>query len=88
MAATNSPLFAGLPDLPYIESTEPARIALDAFRTAIAVQVSKILDLDLDKVYAGIQTTKDYDVNIAIPRFRLKGDPKALAKKVADEVNT
>lgn len=87
MASTNSPLFAGLPPLPEVPGTEPQRIALDAFRIAVADQVSKSLDLDIEKVFEGVQVgAKGCDCNIAIPRFRLKGDAKALAKKVADEV--
>lgn len=86
-ASTNSSLFAGLPDLPHVAGTEPNRIALDAFRTAIAVQVSKSIGVDVDKVYEGIQVgAKGCDCNVALPRFKLKGDVKVLAQKAAEEV--
>lgn len=89
MASTNSPLFAGLPPLPHVPGTEPERIALDAFRIAIADQVARSLNLDIAKVYEGVQYgPKGSDCNLAIPRFRLKEDAKVLAKKVADEVSS
>lgn len=88
MASTNSPLFAGLPPLPQVPGTEPERIALDAFRIAIADQVARSLNLDIAKVYEGVQYgAKGADCNLAIPRFRLKEDAKALAQKVASEVS-
>lgn len=88
----NLPLFSGLPPLPAVKGAEPARIALDAFRIAAAVQVAEIFDLGkdaeaLEKTLVGIEAgKKDADLQLAVPRFRLKGDPKALAKKLADEV--
>ena len=87
-STNNSSLFAGLPELPLIPETEPARICLDAFRTAIAVQVSKSIGVDREKVYEAIQTgTKGCDCNLAIPRFKLKEDAKTVAKRVAEEVS-
>ena len=84
---TNSHLYAGLPELPLVPNTEPARIALDAFRIAIASQVCKTLNIDIQKVYEAIQTgTKGCDCNLAIPRFKLKEDAKIVAARVADEV--
>lgn len=87
-------LFASLPPLPIPNGAEPSRIALDAFRTAVAVQVAEILNLphsdpaDLERVWMGVESGKKEggDLTIAVPRFRIKGsDPKALAKKVQDE---
>lgn len=90
-AASNTPLFAGLPDLPYVPNSEPTRIALDAFRTAIAVQAASAIGhgLSVEAVYAGVQIgAKGCDCNIAIPRFRLKEDAKAIAKRVEEQVCT
>jgi arginyl-tRNA synthetase len=42
--------------------------------------------IDLEKAYEGVESgKKGADLAVAVPRFRLKGDPKALAKKVVDE---
>ncbi|KAH9807544.1 hypothetical protein DFH28DRAFT_1100938 [Melampsora americana] len=87
------PLFASLPPLPILDGSEPSRIALDAFRTAVAVQVAGILDLptsspgQLEKIWAGVESGKKEggDLTVAVPRFRLKGDPKAFALKVQEE---
>jgi arginyl-tRNA synthetase len=88
MASTNSQLFAGLPPLPNVPGTEPERIVLDAFRIAVADQVAKCLNLDIAKVFEGVQFgSKGFDCNVAIPRFRLKEDAKKLAQKVVDEVS-
>lgn len=85
--STNSGLYAGLPPLPHVEGAEPQRIAMDAFKLAIADQVSKILDISPAKVFEAVQTSaKGCDCNIAVPRFKLGGDAKALAKRVAEEV--
>lgn len=87
-------LFASLPPLPIPAGAEPDRIALDAFRTAVAVQVAEILGLptqapgELEKIWSGVESGKKDggDLTVAVPRFRLKGDPKAMALKVQDEV--
>lgn len=71
--------------LPFIANTEPERCVLDNYRTACAVQLSKHLDIPLEKAFEGVHTgTKNGDFHIALPRFRLPGDVKALAQKVHD----
>ncbi|PLW35651.1 hypothetical protein PCASD_10240 [Puccinia coronata f. sp. avenae] len=91
------PLLASLPPLPIPVGAEPSRNVLDAFRTAVAVQVAEILSLphsdptDLERIWAGVESGKKEggDLTIAVPRFRIKGsDPKQLAKKIQDEFKT
>jgi hypothetical protein len=91
------PLLASLPPLPIPVGAEPSRNVLDAFRTAVAVQVAEILSLphsdptDLERIWAGVESGKKEggDLTIAVPRFRIKGsDPKQLAKKIQDEVSS
>lgn len=87
--STNSGLYAGLPALPHVEGAEPGRIALDAFKLAIADQVSKITGVAPKAVFDAVQTSaKGCDCNIAVPRFKLGGDAKAHAKRIAEEVHT
>lgn len=84
----NSGLYAGLPALPHVAGAEPERIAMDAFKLAIADQVSKILDISPEVVFQAVQTgAKGCDCNIAVPRFKLGGDAKAHAKKVAEQAS-
>ncbi|MBW0541595.1 hypothetical protein O181_081310 [Austropuccinia psidii MF-1] len=87
-------LFDSLPPLPIPLGAEPSLIALDAFRTAVAVQVAEILGLpssqpaELAQIWQGIESGKKEggDLTVAVPRFRIKGsDPKTLAKKIQDE---
>ncbi|KAG0142091.1 hypothetical protein CROQUDRAFT_50757 [Cronartium quercuum f. sp. fusiforme G11] len=88
------PLFASLPPLPILDGAEPTRIALDAFRIAVAVQVAEIFNLpnnqpgELEKIWLGVESGKKEggDLTVAVPRFRIKGgDPKTLAIKLQDE---
>jgi arginyl-tRNA synthetase len=75
--------------LPSVSGTNPELAVIDAFRIAIAVALTKILGLDLEAAYAGIDTTKkltNAQFLVPIPRFRLPGNPTELAKKVAEEV--
>ncbi|OAV94648.1 arginyl-tRNA synthetase [Puccinia triticina 1-1 BBBD Race 1] len=91
------PLLAALPPLPIPPGAEPARNVLDAFRTAVAIQVAHILALphalpaDLERIWAGVESGKKEggDLTIAVPRFRIKGaDPKQLATKIQDQFKT
>lgn len=90
MATANSPLYSGLPPLPEVAAAEPARIALDAFRLAIADQVAKSLKLDVAKLYdAVLINTKGCDANLAMARFKTKEeDAKSMAERVVKEVGT
>ncbi|POV94558.1 hypothetical protein PSHT_16145 [Puccinia striiformis] len=73
---------------------QPPRNVLDAFGSAVAVQVAEILGLplsdpnDLERILNGAKSGKKEggDLTIAVPRFRIKGsDPKQLAQKIRDE---
>lgn len=96
MSTAALPLFASLPPLPIPEGAEPSRIALDAFRTAVALQVAEILGLphtgpgEFQKIWLGVESGKKEggDLTVAVPRFRLKGDPKANALKVQTEASS
>jgi len=87
---TNSPLFAGLPPLPTLAGAEPERIAMDAFRLAIADGVTKIYpEIPLQAAYEAVAagaSVKGADASIATPRFKMvKGNPKEIAEKIAKE---
>ncbi|KAH9454608.1 hypothetical protein Pst134EB_014679 [Puccinia striiformis f. sp. tritici] len=73
---------------------QPPRNILDAFGSAVAVQVAEILGLplsdpnDLERILNGAKSGKKEggDLTIAVTRFRIKGsDPKQLAQKIRDE---
>ncbi|CAH7671253.1 hypothetical protein BY996DRAFT_6408153 [Phakopsora pachyrhizi] len=89
------PLYSDLSPLPILKVSEPTRIALDAFRIAVSVQLAEILGLpnssptELESIWNGVESGKKEggDLTVAIPRFRIKGsDPKELAKKVENEI--
>lgn len=83
---SNSGIYAGLPAVPPCPGAEPERIVMDAFRLAIADQVHRTLQMDIGRVYEALQIgAKTNDCSLPIPRFRLKEDAKAVAKKVAEE---
>ena len=77
--------YATLPQLP---GTDFSRCALDAFRTACAVHLSRYLGIELEAAYAGVDISKqkETDFTVAVPRFRLKEKPQDVAKKVIDSV--
>ncbi|PWN42805.1 arginyl-tRNA synthetase [Ceraceosorus guamensis] len=80
------PLLSQLPELPSLEGADPLRNPIDAFRLAIAHQLAGILNLDLQKVYDGVQVhTKGADFIATLPRFRLPGKPMEWAEKVEKE---
>ncbi|KAJ3712407.1 arginyl-tRNA synthetase [Lentinula raphanica] len=59
---------------------------LDAYRSAIASQLSLSLDIPLDAAYEGVDYgKKGIDFTVAVPRFRLKEKPAVLADKVVSE---
>lgn len=84
-----SSLTANLPPLPQVPGTEPERVVLDSFRTAIAKLVAEALpSLTLEQVYSGVDYgKKGVDFTIALPRFRLGGKVEEHAKKVLDKVS-
>lgn len=93
MASTSTWHNVKLPDLPQADGILPETAALDAFKLAAAQYVARSLELPLDKALEGIESGRtgksmSADFQVAVPRFRLKGDPKAFAKKIADEVRS
>jgi arginyl-tRNA synthetase len=92
MSHTTTPLAytqASLPALPHVPGTDPARSALDLFRTAIAARlVAALPALSLEQAYAGVDYgKKGEDFTVALPRFRLPGGTDVLAKAVTDSVS-
>lgn len=80
-------VITSLGPLPSLPDVDPTRNPLDAFRLDIASQLSKILELPLEKVYEGVATgSKVGDFSVAVPRFRLPGKPNELAEKIGKEV--
>lgn len=69
---------------PHIEGTNPSRVPLDLFRTAVAVQVNRAIpSLTLEKIFDGVDILKkEGDFSVAMPRFRLGGKPDDWATKV------
>lgn len=81
-------LLQQLPKLPVVEGTDPARFPMDAFRLAVTDQVSKLLNVEPEKVFEAVQLhAKDVDLVVALPRFRLPGKPQEIAAKLASEVS-
>lgn len=80
------------PPLPTLAGVEPELIALDAFKLAVADQVSKILEVPLEKAYEGVESGKTGkgvagDFCVAVPRFRLAGKPNEIGEKLAAGVS-
>jgi len=73
--------------LPVVEGTEPHRCALDAFRIAIAQQITKTFpNVPIEKAYEGVDySKKDSDFTVALPRFKLGGKPADLSAKFKQE---
>jgi hypothetical protein len=81
-----------LPVLPETTFATPSTSVLDAFKLSAAVRVSASLGITLEQAWDGVESGKVGknvigDFSLAIPRFRLKGDPKALAQKIVDNVS-
>lgn len=88
MSAYAQKVIDDLGPLPTHPSADPLRNPLDAFRLAIASQLSKGLELPLETVYEAVQTTsKLADFSVAFPRFKLKGKPNEHAERLAKEVS-
>ena len=80
------PLFQRLPKLPELEGTDPARAPQDAFRLAIADQLSKTLGTSLKDTFLAVATGgKECDYKVVLPRFRLPTKVDELQAKVLDE---
>ncbi|KAM0755895.1 arginyl-tRNA synthetase [Meredithblackwellia eburnea MCA 4105] len=81
---------SSLPTLPSVAGASPSSSALDTFKIATAHHVSKVLDIPIEKAFEGVESGKTGkgvkgDFNVAVPRFKLKGDVKAFAQKIVDE---
>ncbi|PKI82939.1 arginine--tRNA ligase [Malassezia vespertilionis] len=66
------PFFHRLPPLPKLEGTDPGTAPQDAFRLAIADQLSQILGVPLNDVFLAVAMGgKGCDYKVVLPRFRL-----------------
>lgn len=76
-----------LQDLPAVEGTEPHRSVLDAFRIAIAQQITRTFpNVPIEKAYEGVDySKKDSDFTVALPRFKMGGKPAELSAKFKQE---
>lgn len=80
------PLFQRLPKLPELEGTDPARAPQDAFRLAIADQLSKSIGTPLKDTFLAVATGgKECDYKVVLPRFRLPTKVDELQEKVLTE---
>lgn len=66
---------------------------LEYFKLATAEYLSKTLDITLEFAYSAVESGKTGkgavgDLAIALPKFRLKTDPKANVAKVLDNVSS
>jgi len=87
-SASNHPLFSAFsPHLPVLASAEPTKIALDAFKLAGAMQIAKTFNVDLGFAFDAVETgKKGADLNLPVPKLRIKGDPKKMAQELAAAV--
>lgn len=70
----------------------PTTSPLDQFKLSCATHVSRVFSIPLETAYLGIESGKTGktvkgDFTVAVPRFRLKGNPADWAKKLVDELN-
>lgn len=80
------PLFQRLPKLPALEGTDPARAPQDAFRLAIADQLSQSLGIPLKDVFLAVAPGgREADFKVVLPRFRLPTKVDELQAKVLNE---
>lgn len=86
MSYSGTPQPIPAPESPFapVPGTEPTRVPLDLYRTAVAVQVNRAIPtLSVDKIFEGVDIfKKDGDFCVAIPRFRLGGKPDEWTAKV------
>lgn len=79
------PLFHELPALPALDGTDPARAPQDAFRLAIADQLSRVLGTPLQDTFLAVAPGgKEADFKVVLPRFRLPAKPDELQAKVLE----
>ncbi|KAL4401224.1 arginyl-tRNA synthetase [Malassezia pachydermatis] len=79
------PFFQQLPKLPSLEGTDAARAPQDAFRLAIAAQLSEVLGISLQDAFLAVAPGgKEADFKVVLPRFRLPAKIDELQAKVLD----
>jgi arginyl-tRNA synthetase len=90
MASTSTayPELSHLPPIPHLEQAAPSTSVLDAFRIAIATQITSALPtLTVEQVFEGVHYgQKGHDFTVAMPRFRLKEKVDIICKTVVDSV--
>lgn len=75
------------PALPQLESASPETNGIEAFKLVAAQHIASVLNIPLQQAFDGLETNKkDVDLNVPVPKFRLKAKPQELASKIADEV--
>lgn len=68
--------------LPKFSAASVTTNPIDIFRSYVAEEMAKITGVDREIVYPALEWTQDMnkgDLIMAVPRLRLKGDPKAMA---------
>ena len=85
MAASTSKFT--LPEVPSLPETDPSRCVFDAYRTRIAQLLSEALPISLEQAYDGVDYgKKGEDFTVALPRYRLPGNPNEIGAKVIEKV--
>lgn len=76
------------PALPSLETASPLTNGIEAFKLVAAQHIASTLDIPLQTAFDGIETNKkDVDLNVPVPKFRIKAKPQELAAKIVDEVH-
>lgn len=69
----------------------PDRNPIDVYRSYLSRNLARISGVDAKTIYAGLQWTQSLDkgdLNLAVPRLRVKGQaPNELAKRWAESVS-
>ena len=76
--------------LPTYEAASVTTNPIDIFRSYIAEEMHKITGVSRDIVYPALEWTQQMekgDLIMAVPRLRIKGDPKALAADWVSKVS-
>ncbi|CAA21267.1 mitochondrial and cytoplasmic arginine-tRNA ligase Rrs1/Mrs1 [Schizosaccharomyces pombe] len=77
----------GLQDLPVFREADIHHNPVDVYRSYISSELSKINGVDVSLIYPALETSisKDSaDLNLPVPRLRVKGKPQELAQKWAE----
>ncbi|KAI8368287.1 uncharacterized protein BYT42DRAFT_539504 [Radiomyces spectabilis] len=75
-----------IPEIPNTVSN-PSGNPMDVFRNLIAVQLAQLAKVDAALIYDALDLPRSLehgDLAVAIPRLRLKGNPVAIAKELAE----